>query len=84
MPGVSAARLMPRRPVGIASTTSLETTFWTVALCTSTSGVSPVTVMVSARVPTFISAVTLATNEPDSSMPSRRKVWNPGSVNVTE
>jgi hypothetical protein len=32
IPGWSAARLMPRRPVGIASTTSFVTTFWTAAL----------------------------------------------------
>ena len=41
---------MPRRPVGMLSMTSLVTTFWTAALCTSTSGVSPVTVIVSASV----------------------------------
>ena len=83
MPGCSAARLMPRRPVGMASTTSFVTTFWTLALRTSTSGVSPVTVMVSASAPTFISALTVATNDPLSSMPSRLKVLKPGSVKVT-
>ena len=83
MPGCSAARLMPRRPVGTASTTSFVTTFCTLALRTSTSGVWPVTVMVSASSPTFISAFTVATNEPPSSIPSRLNVLNPGSVNVT-
>ncbi len=74
---------MPRRPVGIASTTSFVTTFWTAALCTSTSGVSPVTVMVSATAPTFMSALTVATKLPDSSSPSRLNVLNPVSVKVT-
>ena len=82
MPGCSAARLMPRRPVGTASTTSLVTTFCTLALRTSTSAVWPVTVMVSASSPTRMSALTVATNEPLSSMPSRLVVLNPGSVNV--
>ena len=83
MPGCSAARLMPRRPVGMLSMTSLVTTFCTEALCTSTSGVSPVTVIVSASVPTFISALMVAVDEPVTSMPSRLTVLNPVSVNVT-
>jgi hypothetical protein len=49
----------------------------------STTGVSPVTVMVSARVPTFNSPLTLALNEPVSSIPSRLTVVKPGSENVT-
>jgi hypothetical protein len=71
MPGCNAARLMPSRPVGMASTTSLVTTFCTLALRTSTRGVSPETVIVSANVPTFNSAVTEATKLPPSSSPSR-------------
>jgi hypothetical protein len=53
------------------------------ALDTSTIGDSPVTVTVSSRPPTFISASTLAVNEPVSTMPSRFRVAKPGSVNVT-
>src|SRR3990172_12629534 len=51
--------------------------------CTSTTGDSPVTVTVSSSVPTDRSAFTCAENEPDSSMPTRRTVENPGSANVT-
>ena len=53
------------------------------ALCTSTIGVSPVTVIVSASVPTLSSALMVAVNDPVSSMPSRLNVLNPCSVNVT-
>ena len=58
--------------------------FCTFALWTSTIGVSPVTVIVSARAPTFRSALTVATNVPVSSMPSRLTVLKPVSENVTE
>ena len=53
------------------------------ALCTSTIGASPLTVIVSATVPTLRSAFTDAVNDPVSSMPSRLTVPNPASVNVT-
>ena len=49
----------------------------------STIGVSPVTVIVSARLPTRSSALTLAVNDPVSSMPSRLTVLKPVSANVT-
>src|SRR5688572_7921613 len=49
----------------------------------STSGAWPVTVSVSSIAPTVMSAFTVATNSPRSSMPSRLTVVNPGSVNVT-
>ena len=62
---------------------SLLTTVCRRALCTSTIGVSPVTVIVSASAPTFRSALIVAMNDPVSSMPSRLTVLNPGSVNVT-
>ena len=52
--------------------------------CTSTTGAWPETVIVSSTEPSFISASTVAVNEPVSSMPSRLKVLKPGSVNVTE
>ena len=53
-------------------------------LSTSTMGVSPLTVIVSATPPTFISALIEATNDPVNSTPSRLTVLNPGRVNVTE
>ena len=52
-------------------------------LVTSTTGVSPVTVTVSATPPTFRSASILMTPVPDISTPSCFKVENPVSVNVT-
>ena len=53
------------------------------ALCTSTIGLSPVTVTVSASAPTFRSALMVAVNEPVSSMPSRLVVLKPWSMKVT-
>ena len=52
-------------------------------LCTSTIGVSPVTVIVSSTAPTRRSAFTVATKLPVSTIPSRLTALNPGSVNVT-
>ena len=56
---------------GSACTSSLSIVRTRLALCTSTMGVSPVTVIVSASDPTVRSALTVATNEPDSTIPSR-------------
>jgi hypothetical protein len=81
--GRSPASVATFRPDGRALITSCVNTCWRVALCTSTTGVSPLTVMVSSSAPTRISAFTDATNVPVSSMPSRLMVANPGSVNVT-
>jgi hypothetical protein len=53
-------------------------------LTTSTTGVSPLTTIVSATAPTFMSAFTVAVNDPVSSMPSRLIVLNPGRLNVSE
>ena len=50
----------------------------------STIGDSPVTVMVSWSVPTFISALTCAVKSDVSSMASRLTMPKPGSVKVTE
>src|SRR5689334_3666015 len=72
------------RELGMAASTSLLTVCWTFALWTSTIGVSPVTVIVSSSAPTFSSPLTVATNVPESSMPSRLTVLKPGSENVTE
>ena len=57
------------RPVGMASMTSLLITRCCVTLWTSTIGDSPVTVIVSSSAPTRSSALTVAANEPVSSMP---------------
>ena len=54
------------RPEGIVSIMSLLTTRSCAALDTSTTGVSPLTVMVSAREPMRISILTVAVNEPVS------------------
>src|SRR3989304_526553 len=53
------------------------------ALTTSTTGDSPVTVIVSSTPPTRRSASTRAANEPLSSIPGRSTVANPGSLNLT-
>src|SRR5713101_4970670 len=84
IPGISAWMPPAVRDVGIAARTSLLTVCCTFALCTSTIGVSPVTVIVSSNAPTFSSPLTVATNVPDNSMPSRLTVLKPGSENVTE
>ena len=84
MPGMSTASADWPRPAGMESMTSLLITRCSEADCTSTTGVWPVTVIVSSTAPSFISASTVAVNEPVSSMPSRLNVLNPGSVNVTE
>jgi hypothetical protein len=49
----------------------------------STTGDSPVTVMVSWRVPTLSSALTVAVKSDVISMPSRLTVLNPARENVT-
>jgi hypothetical protein len=53
------------------------------ALCTSTTGVSPDTVIVSASAPTLRSALIVAVNDPLSSTPSRLEVLKPCRVKVT-
>jgi hypothetical protein len=53
------------------------------ALCTSTIGLSPVTVTVSSNVPSLISALIVAVKDPVSSTPSRRKALKPVSVKLT-
>src|SRR5262245_49252246 len=58
-------------------------TCWFRVLVTSTTGASPLTVIVSARPPTLSSALTVAMNDPVSSIPSRLTTLNPDNVNVT-
>ena len=83
IPGTSAARCSNERLAGIDASTSLLMTRCVCALCTSTTGVSAETVIVSAIAPTCRSSLTVAANAPDSSMPSRLTVLNPESVKVT-
>jgi hypothetical protein len=64
--------------------TSLSTETCRRTLCTSTMGVSPVTVIVSSSAPTRRSSGTVTVTVPVSSMPSRLTVLNPASVAVTE
>src|SRR5580765_5513650 len=83
-PGM-AFRMLPYAwvPGRLAITSPVSTTS-RLALWTSTTGVSPVTVIVSAIAPTFRSALMVAVNEPVSSTPSRLTVVNPPNVNVIE
>jgi hypothetical protein len=54
-----------------------------VALCTSTIGVSPLTVIVSWTSPTRSSASMVAVKVPVNWIPSRFTVLKPGNANVT-
>jgi hypothetical protein len=51
--------------------------------CTSTTGLSPVTVTVSSTEPTVMSTLTVAVNPAVRTMPSRFRVLNPGRLKVT-
>src|SRR2546423_7217151 len=82
-PATALSSAPAERVTGSVRMTSLFSTVSRFALWTSTTGVSPVTVIVSASAPTFRSALTVATNDPVSSIPSRLTVLKPGSVNVT-
>ena len=83
MPGINSAVAAHERAVGMRRQQSLLIVVCRRTLCVSTIGVSPLTVIVSATPPTFRSALTVAVNEPVSSMPSRLTVLKPVSVNVT-
>ena len=80
-PGVSAAKFVP--VLGSDWMISIVMTFCWVTFCVSTIGDWPDTVIVSSRAPTRSSALTVAVNPADSSMPSRFNVLNPDRVNVT-
>src|SRR5215475_15046706 len=72
------------RPVGMLSITSRVMTVRAVMFCTSTSGDSAATVIVSSIAPTFISALIVAVKSDVSSTPSRFTVLKPGRANETE
>ena len=84
MPGIKAWTPPTFREEGIAESTSRSMICCTRVLCTSTTGDSPVTVIVSSSLPTLRSPFTVATKLPDSSMPSRLTVLKPGTDIVTE
>ncbi len=62
---------------------SLLSTAWRRALCVSTTGVSPVTVIVSETAPTRSAMLIGMTPEPLTSTPSRFTVLKPESVAVS-
>ena len=82
-PGIMKAATWGVRPVGIASSNSWLMTRCRFALWMSTIGDSPVTVTVSSTAPTRITALTVAANDPLSSIPSRRTELKPGRLKVT-
>ena len=82
-PGVALSSAPTARATGNAWMVSLFMTTSRLAFCTSTSGVSPVTVIVSAMPPTRISIGIVTVCVPESSMFARLTVVKPGSVNVT-
>ena len=82
-PGVAFNREPAARDAGRASTVAVSSTTSRRTLWTSTTGVSPVTVIVSSRPPTRISSGTVSVCVPDSTMPSRRTGLKPGSDAVT-
>ena len=83
MPGVAFSSAPAARVAGIVAISSCDITICRVAFCTSTTGVSPVTVIVSSRPPTRMSIGMVSVWLPVSWMPSRLTVLKPGSVNVS-
>ena len=69
--------------LGSTLSRSLDITLCLRTFCVSTSGAAPVTVTVSSRAPTFMSALTVAVKPDGSSMPSRLNVLKLASVKVT-
>ena len=83
-PGIRLTRAGRLRvETGSASRTSRVATNELRLLTTSTTGVSPVTVIDSSMLPICISAFTWAINVPSSATSVRRTVLKPGSVKVT-
>ena len=82
-PGTSVIRLPITRAVGAASSISRVITCVCATLRMSTTGLEPVTVMVSVMAPVLNSAFTDAANPAVSVMPCRRTFEKPGSVNDT-
>ena len=81
--GMSSMTAAYPRAVGTDCSRSRSSVRCCFAVCTSTTGLSPVTVMVSSSPPTLSSAFSVATKSAGRTNPSRLTVPNPGSVNVT-
>ena len=71
------------RVAGIAAITSWLTVVSRLVFCTSTTGASPVTVIVSCSAPTFMSIAMVIVLEPESCKSVRWTVLKPGSVAVS-
>ena len=84
IPGVALSSAPAARVAGICCTVLLLSTVSFCALWTSTTGVSPVTVIVSATPPTFISTGIVIVEDPVNWMPSRLTVVKPESVKLSE
>jgi hypothetical protein len=82
-PGVALSSAPTARATGSAWMTFWFMTTSRLAFWTSTSGVSPVTVTVSAMAPTRISIGIVTVCRPDSSMSARLMLLKPLSVNVS-
>ncbi len=82
-PGTSSMIPFQLFAAGVRATRLPSSTCCRAAFCTSTIGVSPVTVIVSSSVPTFMSAFTSTVPEPPSSTASRLTILKPVSVKLT-
>ena len=82
MPTINCAVDCMLRPVGMASSTSVSSTSTRRVDCTSTTGASPETVIVSSRAPTDSSASTVTVKPAGSSWFSTMTVEKPGSVKL--
>ena len=83
-PGVSEAKAENVLAVGRVSRSSRDKTLCDRTFCVSTTGLAPLTVIVSSTDPTDSSTFTAAVKPVVNSIPSRLTVEKPGSVNVTE
>jgi hypothetical protein len=82
IPGISSMRPFQLLAAGVLAARSPLKISCRAAFCTSTTGVSPVTVTVSWSVPTFVSALTVTVPPPVSSIPSRLTTLKPVRENV--
>ena len=82
IPGTRPAMTHGFRPVGTASNSSRSMFVWTVALRTSTTGASPVTVTVSSTPERAISPLTVRVRATLTRTPSCTTVWKPESAKV--
>ena len=83
IPGTMPAMTHGFRPVGTASSSSRSMLVWTVALRTSTTGASPVTVTVSSTPEIPIEAFTSRVRATLTRTPSCTTVWKPERAKVT-